>query len=78
MTITKRTVQTAPKQSPPTKQLLTKDKQSNLIKNFGKKFQDCQQINEVYTSASDNTEDVNNFISEFENIMLEDSDDSSV
>ena len=31
---------TAPKQSPPTKQLLTKDTQHNLIKNFCKKFQD--------------------------------------
>ena len=31
---------TAPKQSPPTKQLSTKDKQCNLIKNFCKKFQD--------------------------------------
>ena len=69
---------TAPKQSPPAKQLSTKDKQHNLIKKFCKTFQDHWQISKVYTSTSDNTEDVNNFISEFKNIMLEDSDDSSV
>ena len=40
-------------------------------------FQDHWQINKVYTPANDDTEDVNNFISEFENTMLEDSDDSS-
>ena len=40
---------------------------------FYKKFQDKRQINEIYTPASDNcNEEFNNFISEFENIMLED------
>ena len=73
----KKDCSTVPKQSSPTKQLTTKDKQCNLIKNFHKKFQVHWQINKVYTSASDDTEDVNNFISEFKNIMLEVSDDSS-
>ena len=54
------------------------EKQHNLIKNFCKKFQDHRQTNKVYISASDDTEDLNNFILEFKNIMLEDSDDSSV
>ena len=50
----------------------------NLIKTFCKKFQNKRQINEISTPAGDNcNEEFNNFISEFTNIMLEDSDDSS-
>ena len=40
-------------------------------------FQDRRQINELCTPASDSHEEFNNFIAEFENIMLEDLDDSS-
>ena len=55
----------------------TKEKQHNLIKTFYKKFQDKRQINKISTPADDNcNEEFNNFISEFENIMLEDSHDS--
>ena len=69
---------TAPKQSSPSKYKSTKEKQCNLIKMFCKKFQDKMQINKISTPAGDNcNEEFNNFISEFENIMLEDSDDSS-
>ena len=74
---TKKDCQTAPKQSSPTKYKSTKEKQCNLIKTFHKKFQDKRQINKISTPASDGNEEFNNFISEFENIMLEDSDDSS-
>ena len=53
-------------------------KQSNLIKTFHKRFQDRRQINEISAPADDNSsKEFNNFILEFENIMLEDSDDSS-
>ena len=69
---------TAPKQSSPSKYKSTREKQHNLIKTFCKKFQDKRQINEISTPASNNcNEEFNNFISEFENIMLEDTDDSS-
>ena len=69
---------TTPKQSSPSKYKSTKEKQHNLIKTFHKKFQDKRQINEISTPASDNCNmEFNNFNSEFENIMLEDSDDSS-
>ena len=74
----KKDCSTAPKQSSPTKYKSTKEKQHNLIKTFHKKFQAKRQINEIATPASDRNEKFNNFISEFENIMLEDSDDSSV
>ena len=40
------------------------------------KFQDRRQMNEICTTASDSKEEFNNFISEFKNIMLEDSGDS--
>ena len=67
---------TALKQSSPSKYKSTKEKQHNLIKTFHKKFQDKRQINKISTPAGDNcNEEFNNFISEFENIMLEDSDD---
>ena len=68
-----------PKQSsPPPKYKSTKENQHNLKKSFHKRFQDKSQINEICTPAGDNcNEEFNNFISEFENIMLEDSDDSS-
>ena len=69
---------TAPKQSSPTKYKSTQEKQHNLIKTFCKKFQDKRQINEISTPTDDNcNEEFDNFISEFENIMLEDSDNSS-
>ena len=61
----------------PTKHKSMKERQYNLIKTFQKKFQDRRQINEIYTPANDSSEEFNNFFSEFENIMLEDSDDSS-
>ena len=73
---TKRIVQQAPNQIPP-KYKSTKDKQHNLIKAYHTKFQDRRQINELCTPASDSSKEFNNFITEFENIMLEDSDDSS-
>ena len=68
---------TASKQSCPTKYKYTKEKQHNLIKTFHKKFQDRRQINKICTPASNSSKEFNNFISEFKNIMLEDSDDSS-
>ena len=68
---------TAPKPSSPLKYKSTKDKKHNLIKAYHKKFQDRRQINELCTPVSDCSEKFNNFISEFKNIMLEDSDDSS-
>ena len=68
---------TAPKQSFPTKCKSMKERQCNLIKTFCKKFQDKRQINEICIPASDSSREFNNFISEFENIMLEDSNDSS-
>ena len=43
-----------------------------------KKCQDRRQINELCTPANDSCKEFNNFISEFKNIMLEDSDDFSV
>ena len=64
---------TAPKQSSPTKYKSTKEKQHNLIKTFCKRFQDKRWINKISTPASDSNKEFNNFISEFENIMLEDS-----
>ena len=74
---TKRTAQPPPGKVPPSKYKSTKEKQCNLIKTFHKKFQDRRQINEICTSTSDSSEDFSNFISEFKNIMLEDSDNSS-
>ena len=68
---------TAPKESSPTKYKSTKERQHNLIKSFHKKFQDRRQINEMYSPASDSREELNNFITEFKNIMFDDSDDSS-
>ena len=68
---------TALKPSSPPKYKSTKEKQCNLIKTFHKKFQDRRQINTLCTPASDSSEECNNFIAEFESIMLEDSDDSS-
>ena len=48
------------------------------MKTLCKRFQDRRQINEISTPVDDNSnEEFNNFISEFENIMLKDSDDSS-
>ena len=66
---------TAPKKNSPTKCKSTKEKQHNLIKTFCKKFQDRRQINKICTAASDSSEEFNNFITEFKNIMLEYSDD---
>ena len=68
---------TAPKQSSPTKYKSMKEKQHNLIKTFCKKFQDKRQINEICTPVNDRSEAFNNFIPELENIMFEDSNDSS-
>ena len=68
---------TAPKPSSPLKYKSTKDKQHNLIKTYHKKFQHRRQVNELFTPVSDSSEEFINFISEFENIMLEDSDDYS-
>ena len=70
---------TAPKQSSlPPKYKSTKEKQHTLIKTFCKKFQDKRQIDKISTPAGDScNEEFSNFISEFENIMLEDSDDFS-
>ena len=69
---------TAPKPSSPPKYMSTKDKQHNLINTYHKKFQDRRQTNELYTPVGDSSEEFIDFISEFENIMVEDSDDSSV
>ena len=74
---TKRTVQQPPSKVPPHSTNPPKQKQCNLIKTFCKKFQDRRQINKLCTPASNSSKEFNNFISEFENIMLEDSDDSS-
>ena len=69
---------TAPKQSSAPKYKSTKEKQCNLIKTFCKRFQDKRQINKIFTPAGDNcNKEFNNFISEFKNIILEASDDSS-
>ena len=68
---------TTPKPSSLPKYKSTRKKQSNLIKTYRKKFQDIRQVNELCTPANDSGEEFNNFISEFKNIMLEDSDDSS-
>ena len=69
---------TAPKQSSPSKYESTKEKQHNLINTFHKKFQDKRQINEISTPVGNNfNEEFNNFILEFQNIMFEDSDNSS-
>ena len=67
----------SPEAKSPTKYKSTKEKQHNLIKTFRKKFQDRRQIDEICTPAGDSSEEFNNFISEFENIMLEDSYNSS-
>ena len=57
----------------------TKEKQHNLIKTFCKRFQDRRQINEISTPAEDNSNnEFDKFFSEFENLMMEDSDDSSI
>ena len=57
----------------------TKEKQHNLIKTFHKRFQDRRrQIKEISAPAKDNSnEKFDNFFSEFENLMMKDSDDSS-
>ena len=68
---------TMPKPSSPSKCKSTKEKQGNLIKTYCKKFQDRRQINELCTPANNSGKDFKNFISEFENIMLEDLDNSS-
>ena len=54
-----------------------KEMKHNLIKSFCKKFQDRRQINEICTPASDSSKEFNNVITEFKNLMLDDSDDSS-
>ena len=65
---------TALKQGSPSKYKSTREKQCNLLKTFYKKFQDKRQINKISAPADDNSnEKFNNFISEFKNIMLEDS-----
>ena len=68
---------TVPKPGSPLKYKFTKEKQCNLIKTYHKRFQDRRQINELCTPAGDSGKEFNNFISEFENIILEDSIDSS-
>ena len=68
---------TAPKPSFPQSSNLPKKKQFNLIKTYRKKFQDRRQINKLGTPANDSGKEFNNFISEFDTIMLEDLDDSS-
>ena len=68
---------TAPKPSSPPKYKSSKDKQHNLIKTYHTKFQDRRQVSQLCTPVSDSSKEFINFISEFENIMLEDSDDSS-
>ena len=76
-----RTLQKGLSDSPQTRFLpkykSTKEKQCNLIKTYRKKFQDRRQINKLCTSASKSSKEFNNFISEFENIMLEDLADPS-
>ena len=70
---------TAPKQgSSQPKYKTTKEKQHNLIKAFHKRFQDRRsQINEISAPSEDNSNDeYNKFFSEFESMMMEDSDDS--
>ena len=62
----------------PPKYKSTKEKQHNLIKTYHKKFQDRRQINKLCTPAGDSSKEFNNLISEFENIILEDSYNSSV
>ena len=62
----------------PPKYKPTREKQCNLIKTYHKRFQDRRLVNKLCTPANDSGEEFNNFISEFKNIMLEDSDDSSV
>ena len=69
---------TVPKQTSPTQYKSTKEKQHNLLNSFCEKFQDRRQVNKICTPASDSSEEFNNFITEFENIMLEDLDDFSV
>ena len=69
---------TAPKPNSPQKYKSNKDRQLNLIKTYHNKFQDRRQVNELCTPVSDSSKEFKNFISEFENIMLENSDDSSV
>ena len=68
---------TAPKPSSAPKYKSTKEKQCNLIKTYHKKFQDRRQINKLCTPAGNSSKEFNNFISEFENIILEDLDNSS-
>ena len=48
-----------------------------LIKTYCKKLQDRRQINKLCTPVNDSGEEFNIFISEFENITLEDLDYSS-
>ena len=70
----------APKQgSPQPKYKTNKEKQCHLIKTFFKRFQDRRsQINEISTPSEEESNDkFNKFFSEFESIMMEDSDDSS-
>ena len=67
----------SPQDKFPPKYNSTKEKQHNLIKPYHKKFQDRRQINKLCTPASDTNKEFNNLIAEFENIMLEDLDDSS-
>ena len=76
-TTIKKDCPTAPNPSSPPEYKSTRGKQCNLIKTYHKKFQDGRQVNELCTTTNDSGEELNNFISEFQNIMLEDSDDSS-
>ena len=62
----------------PPKIQIHQGKAVHFNKNFCKKFQNKRQINELCTPASNSSEEFNNFILEFENIMLEDLEDSSV
>ena len=76
-TTIKWTVQQPPNQVPPPKYRSTREKQHNLIKTYHKKFQDRRQVKKLCTPVNNSGKEFNNFISEFKNIMLEDSDDSS-
>ena len=59
----KKNCPTAPKQGFTPKYKSTKEKKHNLIKTFHKMFQDRRQINEICTTADDNSnEEFNNFI----------------
>ena len=63
----------------PSKPQISKEQQHNFIKSFQKRFQNRRaQVNEITTSEDDSFNDqLNQFFSEFENLMCEDTNDTS-